>query len=132
MWLNDEQLSVIKEVRTRMGDKNLVPRFICALIGIVLRERVRAGVLSADSAGTIKNQLSSAITSGIGGMVTFGGFMIASCPVLRKMHDGDWDVYDNAIHLARMAWLDKILETREIAAEKLEFVDEECLYAKAE
>ncbi len=132
MRLNEEQLSVIKEVRARMNGNGYVPRYICAAIRLVLQDHVAEGFRSEESAKTMKNHLSSAITGAIGGMVTFGGFMIVTCPILSNMSENDGDAYEYTIHLARLTWLDRILETGEIVAEKFEGIEEKCIYAKAE
>jgi hypothetical protein len=117
--LTEEQLSIIKEVRNLMAHGEHAPRYICTAIGRIIKAKRDAGSISVEQADTLKHQLCGAIIWGINSMVTFGGFMILTCPVIAEMVKRDEDWYDDTIHLARLTWLDWIIETGEIKPEKL-------------
>lgn len=113
MRLNEEQLSIIKEVRALMGaDVDHPPRYICHALRNVLMARQADGTLPFARSASLRNTLSTAILAGINHMVTFGGFMSITCPVFDGQHAGD--EYRNLIHMARLAWLDWIIHTGEI------------------
>lgn len=120
MRLNEEQLSVIRKVRALMsGDDQLVPRYICPAIGIVISALEERGEISEKDGVTLKHNVCSGILGGIDHHVTFGAFITKVCPPLRELLiQDDWTYYE-ALHMARLAWLDWIIYTGEIKAEKL-------------
>jgi hypothetical protein len=129
MRLNEEQVSIMQEVRDRMYRDHMgeapipgttsVSTFICPNIMRVVYDR--AGVELADDLpeGSPKDslaQLSEAITAGISGDATFGHFMKASRP---GYDFGETTRSAYLFRLCRLAWLDKIVQDRQIIAEKL-------------
>lgn len=122
MWLNEEQLSVIKEARELMGDERpgkYPPRYICLAVGEVLADRKDRGDMSDEAARSMKHQLSTGILAGISHMVTFGGFMLHTCPTLENLAEADPSAYYEMILLARLTWLDWIIHTGEIKQDLL-------------
>jgi hypothetical protein len=123
MRLNEEQLSVIKAVRAAMGWEGKISpyysRYICHAVEKVLMDRVTEGLLSVAQAQTMKHHLATGILAGISHMVTFGGFMLATCPVFKEIYERDKEAYTDTVHIARLAWLDFIIETGEIKQDLL-------------
>lgn len=127
MKLNAEHLSVLKEVRERMGrdaevDNALidVSYYICSNIQRVLLSR--AGVdygtsfdLDSESQG-ILDSLCIGIAAALSGYSTFGSYLERALP---NYLDMSGKAQDRCSVLGRLAWLDKMLETHEIVAEKL-------------
>ena len=112
MRLNEEQLMVIKATRKFMGLDGSPSYYICHAMGKVLSDMMYDGKLTEAQASTLKHQLSSGIIAGINHMVTFGGFMLLSCPVINNVyhHHIDSD-YEELILQCRLAWLDWIIHT---------------------
>jgi hypothetical protein len=116
MRLSKEQLGIIKDVRNLMGSGKYAPRYICHAIGKVIQVEVADGSFSVEEGSILKHELCGAIIKGINGMVTFGGFMIITCPTMQAMiDDNDDDDYEDVIQLARLAWLDRMIETQVVA-----------------
>jgi hypothetical protein len=123
MRLTEEQLSVIKEARALLAGADYSHhKYICWCIAEVLDRWVKVGVVTRLHSLLLNDQLCSAIQAGIGDMLTFSFFMLDACPPLLEMYlqknDRD-NRYENAIMMARVAWLDWIIETGEITPENL-------------
>jgi hypothetical protein len=120
MRLSDEQLWVIKEVRSLMHPENLyAPRYICQAIGIVLSARIVKGELSEAEAMTLKHTLATGVLGGISNMVSLGGFLLRSCPPIKEVYMRDLSAYRDLVMVARRTWLDWIIETGEIKPDLL-------------
>jgi hypothetical protein len=114
MRLSEKQLDIIKGVRVWMEKDGYPPRYICHAIASVLVAREKEGSLSEAESSTLKHTLSAAILAGISHMVTFGAFMLMTCDVFNTVYDRDAGEFSELVHLARLAWLDWIIETGEI------------------
>jgi hypothetical protein len=119
MRLNEDQLMVIRKTREYMEGHGSSTYYICHAIGKVILALTDDETFSHAQASQIKNQLSTGILAGISHMVTFGGFMLLTCPVISNVYHNNEDAYDDLITMARMAWLDWIIHTGEIKADKV-------------
>lgn len=119
MRLNETQLLVIKRTRDVMQENKFSSPYICHNVAQALRELHEEGVVPDEDVSSMKHNLSTAILAGIGHMVTFGGFMLLICPPLKAMHDAEPVYFYKVQQMARLAWLDWIIETREIRQDLL-------------
>lgn len=123
MLLNEEQLSIINDVRYIMGLEDSyfpkAPRYICEAIDNIISFRRDFGLLSAEKASILRDTLSTAILAGISHHDTFGSFMLRSCPPIKDARLRDLCEYGDLVMVARLAWLDWIIETGEIKPDLL-------------
>lgn len=112
MTLTDEHIEILQKVREYM-EKNSWNGYICTSIESVLLSRFRVDRLSDHyRAKWLHKLLTHAITDAIDGYGTVFSYLRNTVPGREEMplhEEGDLSP------LARMAWLDKMIESRTIA-----------------
>ncbi len=112
MILTDEQLSIIHEVRAELSEQNEFG-YICCSIENVINQRFDVEVLE-DASGALEafNEFTDSIRVALKRHSTVFVYLRHE---VRGFRDLPINVQNEQADLARLAWLDRMIETRTIA-----------------
>jgi hypothetical protein len=115
MKLNDRHIEVIEKVRAAMTDdaQYAFSSYICVQIDDITLPRKRP---TADGALEMRNELITAVEDALvvgpdKSFATMYGYIFCEVPGFKNLHRDEVAVYARQ---ARLAWLDKMIESREI------------------
>lgn len=118
MQLTNDQMEVMREVRDRFKAGQNKSQYICNILGEVLGDWSKSKKISTDQEYALERSLRFSIEAAIAGHPTFAGFLLKTCRIaLKVMEEKDRKTFEDFMWQARMAWLDWIVETRNIETE---------------